>query len=642
MQIRGKLELVVRRELLEATFLFYRLALFCYLAAVGLFFYMVAQDTNKIDIRFFFACYVGFGFLNFAFAFVAERIIKSIHIRKIGLLGLVAVMFCLQGFAFREILPLVADEKIRLVSYCLMVGVTGAAGFVFSADKHIFPAIALGWNLPIMQFMIFTSRTLPDVILTLMLGVYLIAMIYVQTQEYKRRVELIRTRLEILKEKTATMAAKNLAHKTLEKQHGDYFLLRLLLEPLLKFQIPKSTVSVNTYLQQHKTFPFKGKTHSLGGDYIYVDELILAGEKYIFATNADAMGKSLQGASGAIVYGVLINTLIQRTKLRDSESAKSPERWLKEAYSEIDTVFQTFGGAMIVSAILMLIHESGTVFHLNAEHPSLVLYRAGKAIQFSSENQVFKLGTGVSIDDFAIQVFKLKKNDYLILASDGRDDILIADAQKKRAVMNHTEDIFGESLEAAEGDLGKCIELMGQRGRFSDDLSIIMIHIPENAEQTKSEKLSELADAALATSPEAVAEFISEYAVQITDDEKLITRVMNFFIQEKAYTLGCELSQTLLKASPYSNRLLYFASYLARKAGRYSEAAEFGERLRYRAPKHLPNLLNACYTYLKAGNQKRARFMYERAAALDPEHRHTKILAGALGLSQGMVVPAVA
>ena len=407
MQAKGRLALIVRRDLLEATFLFVKFALIGYVLAVGLFYVMALQDTAKQEISLFITVFAILSLAALIYTFTVERFIKSLRIRKAGLLIFIAAAFVAHGISFREILPAIADEKIRLVAYCLMVGVTGAAAFTFTADKHIFPVIGLTWNLPLMQYMIFNSRTLPDIILASMQAIYLTVMFVVQYMEFGRRQELILTRLQILREKTATIAAKNLAHKTIERQNGDYFLLRLLFEPLLKFQIPKGNAEIETHLQQYKTFPFRGKTHALGGDYIYVDELTLAGEKYVFAANADAMGKSVQGASGAIVFGVLMNTIIQRTKLRESEASKSPERWLKEAYSEIDNVFRTFDGAMIVSAILLLIHETGTVFHVNAEHPPLVLYRDCKVIPFSLENQLYKFGTGITKADFPIQIFKL-------------------------------------------------------------------------------------------------------------------------------------------------------------------------------------------------------------------------------------------
>lgn len=630
MKVKDRLALVVRRELLEATFLFLKFALFGYVFAVGLFYLMALQDTTKLNLNIFITVFVGISLLAFIYVFTAERFIKSLRIRKVGLLFLLACLFLAQGISFREILPLLADEKIRLVAYCLMVGVTGAAAFVFTADKHIFPVLGLTWNLPLMQYMLFNSRTLPDIILASMLAIYLIVMCAVQYMEFGRRQELIRTRLQILKEKTATMMAKNFAHKTIEKQNGDYFLLRLLFEPLLKFRIPKGTMEIETHLQQHKTFPFRGKSYSIGGDYIYVDELTLAGENYIFAANADAMGKSVQGASGAIVFGVLINTLIQRTKLRESESGKSPERWLKEAYHEIDNVFKTFDGAMIVSAILLLIHESGVVFHINAEHPCLVLYREGKVIPFASENQLYKFGTGIGKEDFPIQLFKLQQGDCLVLASDGRDDILIADEQSQKTIMNHSQDIFGESLMASAGDLQKCVEIMGTKGKFSDDLSVIMIRQPVRAELAQVDNLPQLVEQALLSSSEAITDLVSKYAQQIAEAEKQIMRIMNHFIKNKAYVMGSEVANMLLKTSPLSNKLLYYASYLARKAGSFAQATELGERLRHREPFHLSNLLNLCYAYIKIGNQKRARFMHERAAALEPENKHTKILANVL------------
>ena len=48
--------------------------------------------------------------------------------------------------------------------------------------------------------------------------------------------------------------------------------------------------------------------------------------------NADAMGKSMQGAGGALVAGAVFNSIIERTMLSPTVQNQYPERWLKNSF----------------------------------------------------------------------------------------------------------------------------------------------------------------------------------------------------------------------------------------------------------------------------------------------------------------------
>jgi len=72
--------------------------------------------------------------------------------------------------------------------------------------------------------------------------------------------------------------------------------------------------------------------------------------------NSDAMGKSLQGVSGAIVIGVSFNLFINRTKKHGYYSKVTPEEWIKESTRDLQRVFSGFNGAML--AILETIEET--------------------------------------------------------------------------------------------------------------------------------------------------------------------------------------------------------------------------------------------------------------------------------------------
>lgn len=50
--------------------------------------------------------------------------------------------------------------------------------------------------------------------------------------------------------------------------------------------------------------------------------------------NGDAMGKSIQGAGGALVLGTVFNTILTRSSISLHQN-KKPEKWLEEAFLEL-------------------------------------------------------------------------------------------------------------------------------------------------------------------------------------------------------------------------------------------------------------------------------------------------------------------
>lgn len=92
------------------------------------------------------------------------------------------------------------------------------------------------------------------------------------------------------------------------------------------------------------------------------------------------MGKSIQGAGGALVLGAVFASLIQRTKLTRQIQEQYPEQWLKFSFVELQKVFESFEGYMMISMVLGIVNNrTGAAYFINAEHPDLVLLRHGQA-----------------------------------------------------------------------------------------------------------------------------------------------------------------------------------------------------------------------------------------------------------------------
>ena len=85
--------------------------------------------------------------------------------------------------------------------------------------------------------------------------------------------------------------------------------------------------------------------------------IMLRGKKYTNYLNADAMGKSMQGAGGVLVLGAVFQSIIQRTNNIVGQNEVSPEVWIKNAFKELHKIFESFEGSMLISLIFGLIES---------------------------------------------------------------------------------------------------------------------------------------------------------------------------------------------------------------------------------------------------------------------------------------------
>ena len=99
--------------------------------------------------------------------------------------------------------------------------------------------------------------------------------------------------------------------KTLKNQQdGDYYLTSLLLNPLVIKEVDDNIIDVEFYIDQKEKFQFNEKTGEIGGDLCIANTITLRYKSYTVFVNGDAMGKSLQGAGGALVLGVVFNAYV--------------------------------------------------------------------------------------------------------------------------------------------------------------------------------------------------------------------------------------------------------------------------------------------------------------------------------------------
>ncbi|WP_164476958.1 SpoIIE family protein phosphatase [Leptospira kmetyi] len=258
-----------------------------------------------------------------------------------------------------------------------------------------------------------------------------------------------------------------------EQQDGDYFLITLLFQPFLSKNHKTDSTKIEIHRKQYKKFQFKNRSYEIGGDVVLNETVLISGIEYRVLINADAMGKSLQGASGALIFCSIVKSFLQTP---DYEF-RNPENWLFLLYRNLQAVFESFDGSMLVSGILSLYRiSSGDLFFLNCEHPQIVLVRNGKAVYLREDEVLRKIGFPDSDLKVKIEHFKLLPGDTILYGSDGREDLYIQDSSCSSEKQKSSEPgLFFDLVEKEIPDLDKLEDKILEIGELSDDLSFLKI-----------------------------------------------------------------------------------------------------------------------------------------------------------------------
>ncbi|MDV6237122.1 PP2C family protein-serine/threonine phosphatase [Leptospira ellisii] len=420
-----------------------------------------------------------------------------------------------------------------------------------------------------------------------------------------------------------------------EKQDGDYFLTSLLLDPLIAKKTEDGPVRIEFALNQYKKFVFRDKEYELGGDYLSAYDLVLQGKKFKAFINGDAMGKSIQGAGGALVLGAVYNSVIIRSKMDPDSSNRSPERWLKDCFTDLQKVFETFDGSMLVSAVLGLVdEETGTLYYLNVEHPWLVLYRDGVASFIDPETHFYKLGVGGVNGPIYVRVFSMKPGDKVFCGSDGKDDLVLDEDSTGKRTINEDENEFLRRVEDASGRLSEIEDRLLSVGRFSDDYSLLSIEFGKKESNLfDSERFSRAKKTALSKNFESALRIYEETKrtrPYSSEDWKLIAR-----LEDKIGDWEAALRSALLAldADPGDHELLLYTSLLTKRI--YSKTKEvsllkrgeeLSEKFRLRFPDHVKNLIHLADLYRLQGNRNRAQYLLKKTEELDPGNERIREL----------------
>lgn len=408
-------------------------------------------------------------------------------------------------------------------------------------------------------------------------------------------------------------------------QDGDYFLTKLLIKPLAVNESTGKNVKVEFMVHQKKTFQFRRWHEDLGGDICMAHTLDIAGKQHTIFFNGDAMGKSIQGAGGALVVGAVFRAHIQRTRHSSMYKSYYPERWLKNTLLELQAVFESFEGSMAMSAVVGLIdEESGFMYYLNAEHPWMALYRNGQATFLENKHLLHKLGMAWFQDHASIRTFQMEPGDIIISGSDGRDDFLIPNGDKE-PMMNEDEDMFLRRVEEGEGDPERIYEAIKRQGTITDDISLLRISYRETGIDVDPPPLPENLTDLIHRSriawrngvPEQLIEELERAIEQYKNEPTLMKQLIKSYIREHKFHKAAPLVQEFIRVNPGETEYVYAAAYCCKKIGKYDLAADLGERVLLREPNMAKNLANLADIYLHQKYYDRAYMLMERALSQD-------------------------
>jgi len=398
--------------------------------------------------------------------------------------------------------------------------------------------------------------------------------------------------------------------------------------------IHSEVIAIQSFIKEKKEFQFRNWKREIGGDINIVQDITLKNKPYVFIFNGDAMGKSLQGAGGALVAGVIIKAILTRTLLYPEYQNSFPEKWLKELFIEIHKVFESFDGSMLLSGFLGLMEEfTGTLYFIYAEHPYPVLYRNGKAEFLDNTTEFRKFGTPGVLGKVYILVKKLEPNDVIFIGSDGKDDLILE--SNGQEIINEDETLFLRLVERAEGNLEKLVQEIQNTGKLMDDISIIRASYKEgelgNTEENikPEEKRTIIERIKYLTHKEdwqQLKSYLEDINKKYYNLEFVQRELINAYYKLEQYAKVISEGEQYLEAYPYNNDILYKVSraYLITK--NYEKALELAERLDLRDPKHVSNLFTLVNCYNLLDQRKKAIKALNRLIDLAPDKEETKRL----------------
>ncbi len=449
-------------------------------------------------------------------------------------------------------------------------------------------------------------------------------------EESKHKLEDYANRLEEKVEERTKELAFSLAQveNLKSQQDGDYFLTTLLLNPLSINGSVSTKVKIDFFIKQKKEFKFRSRSHDIGGDMCISQEITLKKKKYVAFLNADAMGKSIQGAGGVLVLGAVFHSIIQRTHTYKVQSEVAPEYWIKNTFKEMHKIFESFNGSMLISLVFGLVEENtGLVYFINAEHPWVIEYRNRQAHFIENDLTFRKLGTSGVESEIFISTYQMTPGSLLIMGSDGKDDIVQKGRSAEERIVNEDETLFLKKVEEADGDLGRIFSLISDNYELIDDFSLLSITYNGDEIYYTQDELQEQ-DVIMKKAAAYFRQSRYEDAIAILryghDAYRLNSHIAGFLVRTymKAgmYKEAADAGLDFLLIKDSDTNLMLRVSYALKKNRRIEEAIDLSERIKLREPSNLANLVHLADMYTYRRNFRRADKLLNKIFKLDSEN----------------------
>ncbi|MCB1140819.1 MAG: SpoIIE family protein phosphatase [Leptospiraceae bacterium] len=411
-----------------------------------------------------------------------------------------------------------------------------------------------------------------------------------------------------------------------EQQDADYYLTSMLLIPLSKNNSENKFFEFKYLVNQFKLFQFYGKQYEIGGDLCRADDLYLFGREYTLFLASDAMGKSIQGAGGALVLGAVYDSLVQRTKNDNHLKTIPPEVWLKSSFIDLQRVFESFQGAMLISIVMGLVDvHTGTIYFINADHPRTVLFRNGNAEFFEDNSSYYKLGSLFDHNFISVSIREIHEGDSLIFGSDGRDDVFFKNGEEWER--NYDQDYFLKIVERGKGDIERISQILQNEYRITDDLSLMSIRpkpgwksiLTHWKSYSEEEDLEKWGKAGLQELLNRKWNLFRE----VMPNPHFLRNIVLPLIQKKSFSDALECAIYSVRYRILDNELHFYISFCLRKLKKFEESIVWGEILRVRDPYHIRNLFNLIESYFQNGDHSSVEKIFKHVHFLVLEKKLT-------------------
>lgn len=389
--------------------------------------------------------------------------------------------------------------------------------------------------------------------------------------EMKNRLKSWNERLQeevTLKTKELTESLMNVRDLK-EKQDGDYFLMSILQSCFQTRVQSFGDFKIEILVSQFKKFEFKSKPGEIGGDIVCVEEIRIGGRKFLTILNVDAMGKSLQGATGALLASSMFKSHIDSS----ASGFYTPETWIVSLYRKVHGLFQSFDGNLFATGVLAVLDpENSCIFFLNAGHPNSILLR-NNISGFIENETSYKMGIPLLKEIPKVYCISLKENDSIIFGSDGREDL------RSRTVTGEIHSFsepFLLEVSNTNADLVLLKNRMSEYGDYIDDLSLVSIFRKVNPQKKSRDLWRE------------------------TSKRKNLQKGILLW-KKGDKKIACSFFSKLSAEDPRDKDLAYITAWAHWKTGELEKAKTYSEKLLYRDPKNHQNLVLLAKIYFQLG-----------------------------------------